>query len=285
MKIILIIIIIQFNVLAQTEIGSIKGRVVDADSTFSLAGVTVFISNTDIGSVTDSNGYYEIKGIPLGKYVISCYFFAYATQRDTIDLNKNNYTLEKDFSLKVLKIPISMPDSLKDYHRVFESYKPNEILTIFIDSVDQDNKYLYLTFVNKTKYSIYLIEDLPCFNTISVIVKNVNREVIKRNVTNGCDVPGLNDLPQKNNFLKLKSFSTLSLPPTKIHEFYFNHPLLPKGKYYVSVKYEIADYKYLPGIYSNPDYDYYENLKDEIEVLNKATRGIFYSINEIEIEI
>jgi hypothetical protein len=278
------VVFFQFTILAQIETGSIKGRVVDADSNFSLDGVIVFLSNTEIGSVTDLNGYYEIKDIPLGKYTITCYFFAYATQRDTIELSTKNSGIKKNFSLKVLKIPISMSDSLKDYHELFSSYKPNKILNILIDSINQDYEDLYLTFTNKTKHTIYLIEDSPCFNTISVIVRNVKGEVIKHKVASGCDVPGINYLPKENNLIKLKPFSSLSFPPTKIHEFSFNHSNFPKGKYKISVKYEIEDFKYLPGIYSDPDYNYYEKYKDEIKVLNQATRGTFYSVNEIEMK-
>ncbi len=285
MRIILIVIFIQFIVLAQTETGSITGRVVDSDSNFSIQGAIVFLLNTNIGSATDANGNYEIKDIPLGKYIIKCYFLAYATQTDSIELTKNDSEIKIDFSLKVLKIPISMPDSLKDYHELFSSYKPNEILNIFVDSISQDYEYLYLTLTNKTKHPIYLIEDLLCFNTLSVIVRNVKGEIIKPNGANlGCDVLGVNYLPQKNNIMKLNALSSINFPPTKIHEFCFRHTRLLEGKYYISVKYEIDDYKYLPGIYSNSDYNYYENYKIEIEVLNQATRGTFYSDNEIVVE-
>jgi hypothetical protein len=56
--------------------------------------------------------------------------------------------------------------------------------------------------------------------------------------------------------------------------------LCGKGSFYSIV----LDRYELPGIYSDPDYNYYEKYKDEIKVLNQATRGIFYSVNEIEMK-
>jgi len=282
MKYLFFIIFISTTIYGQT--GIIQGRVIDVnDSSNSMIGANIYLLNTRLGAATDINDYYEIKNIPLGKYILQCSFIGYATQKDTIELTINNSRIKKDFYLRVLKIPIPMPDSIKEYHKLFSSYKPDEILDIFIDSLSQDYRTVYLTFTNKTKYPIYLIEDLPCFNTVSIILKNESGETIRRNMLSGCDVIPIT-LPKKKNLIILEPFTSIHFPPFIMQAYYINSQHIPKGKYYISLKYEIKDYKYLPGVYSSTEFDYYHSYREEIEVLNQATRGTYFSENELVIE-
>jgi len=285
MKFIFLIIFLSFTIYSQTKTGTIKGRAIYVDdSSSSLVGANIFLLNTKLGAASDKNGYYQIKNIPLGKYVIECTYIGISTQIDTIELTDNKPELLKDFYLRFLKIPISMPDSIREYHNVFSSYKPEEILTIVIDSISKKYDSLYLTFTNKTKFPVYLIEDLLCFNTITVFIENEKGQNIDGNVINlGCDVGGENHLPQKNNLIKLNPFESLQLSFV-IHEYSIKDYSSLNGKYYISLKYEIKDFKYLPGIYTNTEIDYYNIFREEMEILNQATRGVFFSKNEIVIE-
>ena len=50
--------------------GSLSGWVVDKNTQFPIAGVSVKVLNTPYSTVTDSNGKYVIKSIPTGQYQI-----------------------------------------------------------------------------------------------------------------------------------------------------------------------------------------------------------------------
>jgi len=282
MKYIFFLFFLSTTIYCQT--GTINGRVVDfRDSSSSLVGANILLLNTSLGTAANYKGDYKIINVPLGKYIIKCSYIGYAAQKDTIELTENNSNLTKNFSLKVLRVSVSMPDSIKEYHNLFNTYKPDEMLDIFIDSLSRDYRTVYLTFTNKTKYPIYLIEDLPCFNTVSIIVKNESGKIIRRNLPIGCEAIPIT-LPKKKNLIKLEPFASIHFPPFIMQAYSLKDYLLPKGKYLISLKYEIKDYKYLPGVYPSTDFNYYNYYKEEIEVLNQATRGIFYSKNEIVIE-
>lgn len=61
----------------QTQI--IRGTVKDADSNYPMVGVTVIVMDTDpiLGAVTDINGQYEIKNVPLGRIDLTYSFVGY----------------------------------------------------------------------------------------------------------------------------------------------------------------------------------------------------------------
>jgi len=282
MKSIVFIILCPIIIFCQSKTGTINGQIIDADYNYNMTGANVILLGAHLGAVTDSNGYYEFKNVPLGKYILQCSFIGYITQEHTIELTRNNLGIVKDFYLGVLKIPISMPDSLKEYHNFFSSYKPKEILNIFIDSISRDYETLYLTFRNKTKYAIYLIEDLSCFNTVKVNAKNESGENIRQNIFRDCNILPI-ILPDNDNLIKLEALSSISFPALTITGFDLKDYSLPKGKYYISIKYEIKDITYLPLVYGN-DFDYYESFKYQIEVMNQATRGIYFSENELVID-
>lgn len=61
--------------LAQTS--SVRGRVTILNSNEAIPFANVFINNTTIGTVSDTNGYYTISNIPPGIYNISCNFIGY----------------------------------------------------------------------------------------------------------------------------------------------------------------------------------------------------------------
>ena len=48
--------------------GNISGWVVDKNTQFPIAGVSVKVLNTPYSAITDSNGKYAIKSIPTGQY-------------------------------------------------------------------------------------------------------------------------------------------------------------------------------------------------------------------------
>lgn len=283
MRLLFLILFFPVLLIAQKGTGTIKGTVVDVNSNKPLISAAVILVGTDYGVATNENGYYELKDIPYGTYVIRSSYLIYVAEEDTIQLTSKNTVVRKDFQLDFMEVPISMPDSLKKYHHKFAKLEPEEIIEFRIDSAKNHLRDVHFTFKNKTNHNVFLIEDLLCFNTINIIVRNERGEKIKSNVVDlACDVIGLNYLPQKENLIKLSPNDSLKIMSVKSTEYNFKY--YPKGKYYISAKYKIKDWEYLPGTYNDPDMDYDKVYKEEIYVLNRATRGTFYSKNEIVFE-
>lgn len=63
----------------------IHGRVTAADGGKPLAGVSVFISNTSRGTVTDEKGLFVLDNVPEGRYVLVISSVGYQTDLETID--------------------------------------------------------------------------------------------------------------------------------------------------------------------------------------------------------
>ncbi len=282
MKYLFFILLFSTAIFGQINTGKISGKVYAVTNSSFLIGANVNLLNTNLGASTDINGFYEIQNIPFGKYVIRCNYIGSPDEIDTIEVTLNKPELKKDFYL-FNPILISMPDSIKRYHDLFLTNKPDEILNIVVDSLSSDFRKVYLTFTNKTKYPVYLIEDMECFNTVTVIMKNESGEIIKRNTLSPCDVfpPAL---PREKNLIKLEPFTSTHFPPFYMQTYDINSRHIPKGKYWVSVKYQMKDYKYLPGIYHSDRFNNEKSYQETIEVLNQATRGTYYSGNEVVIE-
>jgi len=80
-KYFLFIIIFSSFLLCQSDPpGIVKGRVLDADSQLPLIGANIIIKSTNIGSVSDEEGYFTINQIPMGDYTVTISFMGYKTQ-------------------------------------------------------------------------------------------------------------------------------------------------------------------------------------------------------------
>ena len=79
-KYLLFIITISSLLLGQSNAsGTVKGRVLDADSQLPLVGANISLKSTDIGSVSDEEGYFNIDQIPMGYYTVTISFMGYKT--------------------------------------------------------------------------------------------------------------------------------------------------------------------------------------------------------------
>ncbi len=67
---------------AQTVKQTVQGRIVDAQSGFPLLGVNIIVLNTDplLGAVTDAQGYYTLRQVPLGRQTLKASFIGYEEQ-------------------------------------------------------------------------------------------------------------------------------------------------------------------------------------------------------------
>lgn len=74
-----ILIICINNLIAQTITQTIKGRIVDKESQTPLPGATIVILNTEplLGGITNENGCFVIKNVPIGRYNIKSVYLGY----------------------------------------------------------------------------------------------------------------------------------------------------------------------------------------------------------------
>src|SRR6056297_1918275 len=75
--------------------GKIRGKVVDAETGEPLAGASVMIQGTSLGSYTDSSGTYFILQVPPGTHTVKCNIVGYAA------LIKENVTVSADSTTTV----------------------------------------------------------------------------------------------------------------------------------------------------------------------------------------
>jgi hypothetical protein len=66
MKYLLLILIITINY-SFSQTGNIKGRITDSSSS-AIPSVNIFLADTQYGTISDQRGYYDLRGIPPGKY-------------------------------------------------------------------------------------------------------------------------------------------------------------------------------------------------------------------------
>ncbi|MCW8805361.1 MAG: carboxypeptidase-like regulatory domain-containing protein [Ignavibacteriaceae bacterium] len=171
---------------SQIDKGTIKGKVFDPEYG-NIIGANVIVMQTNLGAAVDTNGNYIIRNVPFGQYEIRCSYIGYPSKIDTILVSKENPEVILDSELTIPKIPIVMPDSLQQYHNLISTLDQSKILEITIDSVSKNFEYTYVTFTNKTKYPIYLVEDMYCFNTVDEVLKDSKGEELSSNIVNmGC---------------------------------------------------------------------------------------------------
>lgn len=76
---VMMIISTSISIDAQTLTQEIKGRVLDESSQISLIGATVILPGTDplIGTITNTEGYFKLSDVPLGRYDIQISYMGY----------------------------------------------------------------------------------------------------------------------------------------------------------------------------------------------------------------
>jgi hypothetical protein len=269
---------------SQIDKGTIKGKVFDPEYG-NIIGANVIVMQTNLGAAVDTNGNYIIRNVPFGQYEIRCSYIGYPSKIDTILVSKENPEVILDFELTIPKIPIVMPDSLQQYHNLISTLDQSKILEITIDSVSKNFEYTYVTFTNKTKYPIYLVEDMYCFNTVDEVLKDSKGEELSSNIVNmGCGDFDAIYLPKLKNLIIVEPFSTKKFPPVRNYKYRMINSPKVNGSYYLIIKYQMKNYKIIPPYIGARSFeDYFENHEEEIYILNRATRGIFYSTNAVKV--
>ena len=83
---------------AVTEEAVITGRVTEAGSGRPLSGVQVLIEDHGLGGLTDSEGRYEISGVPAGEVTVNAQMIGFAANRQTVSVESGG-TATVDFVL------------------------------------------------------------------------------------------------------------------------------------------------------------------------------------------
>ena len=101
--------------------GKIAGRISDSESGDPLAGVNVFLENTNLGAATDADGFYYIISVPPGTYSMQLSYIGYADHTITnvevaidlttkLDVNLRSEILTTDAVVVVAERPVIQKD-------------------------------------------------------------------------------------------------------------------------------------------------------------------------------
>ena len=115
---------------------TIKGKIVDKESQFPLPGVTVMVATVDpvIGAVTDIDGSYKLKNVPIGRHSVRVSYVGY-TQQEIITV----VTSGKEVILNVsIEESTEILDAVQDLHGIKNEKvtKANNDLIIRKDNSD-----------------------------------------------------------------------------------------------------------------------------------------------------
>ena len=150
LMLIIILIINYSNAKSQEPAGIISGEVIDAESRQPILSATISIVGTKLGAISDKSGYFVIKNVPIGNYLIKISMTGYqpivlsdilvSTNRNKTvngELNRVLYKLEgltvsDDYFFKKIDNPVSSktlqsqeirrsPGSAEDIFRVMQS--------------------------------------------------------------------------------------------------------------------------------------------------------------------
>lgn len=83
---------------APAQTGQVTGEVTDARTGQALNGAQVFVAGTQLGTITDEQGAYEISGVPAGEQTIRVQLIGYSSASRTIDVTAGQ-TVNVDFRL------------------------------------------------------------------------------------------------------------------------------------------------------------------------------------------
>jgi iron complex outermembrane receptor protein len=81
--VILLLSLVCINASAQN---TLTGKVYDKDTKEALYGVAIYISDLKVGTLTDTAGYFELKNLTKGKYIVEVKLLGYASQLVTVNI-------------------------------------------------------------------------------------------------------------------------------------------------------------------------------------------------------
>ena len=84
-----LIFIFLISSFASAQIGTIRGFIYEKDSEEPIIYCNVYLSGTDIGTVSDDNGYFILTNVPYGTYTLKASFIGFSENQIDIILDEN----------------------------------------------------------------------------------------------------------------------------------------------------------------------------------------------------
>ncbi|MCZ7614289.1 MAG: carboxypeptidase-like regulatory domain-containing protein [Ignavibacteriaceae bacterium] len=103
----LVFLLLSASMFAQTGVGKMSGKVLDADTKEPLIGANIILLNTNLGAATDIDGNYFILNITPGTYEVKVSYVGYAPKTIQEVRIVANITYELDVELST---DFTLPD-------------------------------------------------------------------------------------------------------------------------------------------------------------------------------
>jgi hypothetical protein len=99
-KINILIIVIIVNIFSLTNLfsaGIIRGKITDKIQGLSLAGASVSVSESKLGSITNKNGEFTILNVPVGSYKLTVKYLGFQSVTTKVEVEDNKTSFYQDF--------------------------------------------------------------------------------------------------------------------------------------------------------------------------------------------
>ena len=134
LNVVLTIFIFASPLFAQTGVGKISGKVIDADTKEPLIGANIIILNTNLGAATDVEGNYFILNITPGTYQIKVSYVGYAPKTIQDVRVVANITYELNVQLST---DFTLPEVIVESKKLFEEKATNTVKVIDSDQISK----------------------------------------------------------------------------------------------------------------------------------------------------
>lgn len=130
----LVFALTSISVFAQTGVGKMSGKVIDADTKEPLIGANIILLNTNLGAATDIDGNYFILNITPGTYEVKVSYVGYAPKTIQEVRIVANITYELDVELTT---DFTLPDIVVVDKKFFEAKSTNTVKVIDSDQISR----------------------------------------------------------------------------------------------------------------------------------------------------
>jgi outer membrane receptor protein involved in Fe transport len=130
----LVLLLLSTSLFAQTGVGKMSGKVLDADTKEPLIGANIILLNTNLGAATDIDGNYFILNITPGTYEVKVSYVGYAPKTIQEVRVVANITYELDVELTT---DFTLPDIVVVDKKFFEAKSTNTVKVIDSDQISR----------------------------------------------------------------------------------------------------------------------------------------------------
>lgn len=145
-KLLLLILLIPFVLLAQKQSGKISGTVLDEQTKQPIENVNIYIAKSLIGTSTNGKGEFNLSKIPVGRYTIIFSHVSYLNHSENIEILENrNINLDITLPPKPIEFPeVDVVDKFDDdWEDNFEKFEEGLLgKTEFADACTIKNPYV-----------------------------------------------------------------------------------------------------------------------------------------------